>query len=118
MQSKFSLLSEKYLFHDNKVAATISDSRYARPMLYRMEQLEIEEGTNNALQILFYLATQHELSSKVRIPSPVDLEAAKSTTTGPPTRYGHKHTCTRCTQKFFDLNGKIDKCPSCKSSIK
>jgi hypothetical protein len=117
MQSKFSLVDGRFLFHDEKVVAVISDSRYSRPLLYRMEQLEVEDGTVAALQILCYLATAGELSDKVRLPTPADHTSAKSAICGPPTRYGHKHTCVKCSQKFFDLNGKIDKCPSCKTQI-
>lgn len=118
MQSKFSLVSGKYLFHDDKAVVTILNTRYARPLLSRMEQLEVEEGTESALQILCHLATQEGFSDRMRISSAEDHAAVRASVTGSATRYGHKHTCVYCTQKFFDLNGKVDRCPSCKTAIK
>jgi hypothetical protein len=116
MQSKFSLVSGKFLFHDEKVVATISDPRYSRPILAKMETLEVEEGTESALKILCALALG-PFGDKLKLPSTSDHVVAKSTVTGPATKYGHKHTCIKCSQKFFDLNGKIDKCPSCKTPV-
>lgn len=117
MQSKFSLISGRYLFHDDNLVATILDLKYARPLLYKLEQVELDDGTDLALKVLCYLATDGELGQRVRLPSPADHVAAKASLVGPQTRYGHKHTCVKCSQKFFDLNGKINRCPSCKTAI-
>lgn len=115
MQSNFSLVNGRYLFHDENVVATVVDMRYARPLLQKMESLEVDEGTEGALKILVHIASSDDFSNKIRLPSTADHQAAKSNLVGPPTKYGHKHTCIKCNQKFFDLNGKVDKCPSCKT---
>jgi len=116
-QSHFSLINGKYLFHDEKLVTTITNLHYGRPLLTKMEDLEVKEGTETALKILFHVAASAEMAQHMRLPSPTDVAAANSNVFGPATKYGKKHTCLRCKQKFFDLNGKVEKCPSCKTTV-
>lgn len=116
MQSKFSLISGKYLFHDEKLVCTVTDNRYARPLLARLEDIEVSEGTEAAITILCYVC-QNSLSEQMRLPTVADHAAASSNVTGPQTKLGRKHTCLKCSQKFFDLNGKVTCCPACRTPI-
>lgn len=112
MQSKFCLIGGRYILHDDTVVCTVLEIQYARPLLAKMENLEVEEGTEVALKVLNHLATNGDFSSKIRIPTDTDKVSAKANLVGPPTKYGQKHVCTKCGKKYYNLHGKIDACPS------
>jgi hypothetical protein len=119
MQSKFSLVDSKYLFHDESIMAVVSNVKKARQLLSKLENIECAEGTDYAIKLLRELLSSNDLATKIssREPSDADRIAIRSSLCGPQTKHGRKHTCTKCNQKFFDLNGKIDKCPGCKTPI-
>jgi hypothetical protein len=117
MQSKFSLTSGRFLLHDENLVLTIQDTRYARPLLAKLESIEAEEGTDMVLKIMCHLAANAKFSSVMRMPSPADHASTRSLGVSSVDKYGKKHTCPKCAQKFFDLNGKIQKCPTCHTNI-
>lgn len=121
--SKFIVIGDKFLFRDGKIIITINSPIYVKPIFEKIKAIEFEKGTEFAIELAKRLPLNARLASHVRIPEKVDFSVINGSVKTPPTPtstvkgIGTKHTCTKCSAKFYDLMGKIKKCPHCETPV-
>lgn len=112
----FSVVGSRYIFCDGKHVCTVirDEGAYVPPLLKRLNKYPEE---NYALAILDKMI---ESMSALREPVETDRRVIESYLNPPVTvasKYGKKHMCAKCSQKFYDLNGRVTECPGCKSPL-
>jgi len=107
--SNFTLVGSRYLFCDGAHVCTIikEEGVYSPILLKKLNDY------NSAFQGLAVL------SNVLREPNPTDKKVIKSylSPAVADEKYGKKHMCSKCSQKFYDLRGRVTACPSCKTPI-
>jgi len=116
--SNFTLVGSRYLFCDGAHVCTIikEEGVYSPILLKKLN------GYNSAFQglaVLDRLIEDAVLSNVLREPNPTDKKVIKSylSPAVADEKYGKKHMCSKCSQKFYDLRGRVTACPSCKTPI-
>lgn len=117
--ARFRLVGSRHVFCDEKHVCTIKNEEkiYGPPLLRKLNSYE---GKEKALLVLVKLFDDPIMKRILRGPTLSDQTMIKSYLTPSGVtdpKYGTKHICHKCNQKFFDLNGRVNSCPGCKTSI-
>ncbi len=114
MQTNFSLMKGNQIYHGENMVCVCIDHSFAKPMLAKLEEIESDEGTNAALAQLQYVM-KHYLKGKLREPDIGDTRQITGKLPAFNNNRGAKVICQNCRTLFYDLNGKVSSCPSCKT---
>lgn len=112
--SKFSMVSNRYIFKQNEFVCSVLSLSYAKPLLEKLRELESTQGTEYAEKVLQNMKTG-ALRLVLSDPTEMDKSIIRSLLASPGSKpgIGIKRTCVKCSNKFYDLEGKIKACPSC-----
>lgn len=124
--SKFTIVNQRYIAKDNKLVCTVMSPAYSNPMLETLREIESSKNDEYSLKVLQAMISKSKISQDIRKPTPADeyvfnsfakptaLPSKSTTKEG----IGQKYICSKCSAKFYDLNGRVNACPSCQTPIK
>lgn len=118
-RSIFKIEHDKYVFVSSRLTLVALDEPYTKALIEKLSLIEAKEGSDTAEELLASILANEDLSTRIR--RPVELDELKLKNLGNSNyhhKYGKKINC-ECGQSYYNLHGKIKKCPdpNCKKSI-
>lgn len=117
----FSVVGSRYIHCDGKHVCTVikDEGAYVPPLLRKLNSYE---ERIYALTVLDKMIGR--MGSVLREPEDTDKRVIESlliprSSLLAESKHGVKHTCVKCGQKFYDLNGRVKACPAanCKEPL-
>ena len=123
--SKFAIVNQRYIMKDTILVCTVLSPAYSNPILETIREIEGEKGDEYATKVLSAMLENSRTLEHIRKPSNADeYVLASLVKPSPPPQtinkssIGQKYVCSKCSSKFYDLNGRVKACPSCQTPIK